>query len=399
MRRPPLLLVLGLLGPLLAALLVACDSGAEVVDAPGPGSSTDAGDGWVRLPDAPLSARSRSLVEAVGDRVVVVGGWELLCPPTADCAFPEEPLHADGAVLNTRTDEWSPMAPAPFGLVGEQRQTAALGGSVFTVTGCRTGMGCAGAPELLEYDVAADRWHEHGRVPGFRSSYVALVPVGDRLVVHRASDEQGRPADLVFDPGAGSWDRLPADPLPEVYDRFAVAVGDDLVLAGSPTAALDDGGVPDTKLLARLDLETGTWTRLPDAPGPGYQLWAAGDELLLNGHYRPVWLLDPETGRWREGPSVEGDRGVDVYGAVDGDRSTYELYSVGSLGSDGRARLYNVGTGDLLTVAAPPGREDAYDDTSTAVGSSLFVFGGQEWTGSREGTLLHDAWLWTPPEG
>jgi hypothetical protein len=325
--------------------------------------------------------------------VVVVGGWAMLCPPTADCAFPDEPLLADGAVLDTRTDEWSPMAVAPFGLGGEQRQTVALGGSLFTVTGCRSGMGCAGAPELLEYDVAADRWIEHGRLPGRRTAYVALVRIGDRLFVHRGSEEQGRPPDLVLDPRSGTWETVPVDPLPEVHDRYAVAVGDNLVLAGSPTAALDDGGVPDTKLLARLDVASGRWTRLPDAPGPGFQLWAAGDRLLLNGHYRPVWLLDPATGRWTAGPDLDGERGVDVYGVVDGDDSTYELSSVGALASEGRARLYDVDAADFLTLGAPAGREEAYDDTSTAVGSSLFVFGGQEWSGPRDGTLLRDAWL------
>ena len=160
-------------------------------------------------------------------------------------------------------------------------------------------MGCAGPPELLEYDVAADRWLEHGRVPGFADVVPRPRPRRGpaRRAPGRRTSRAGRPT-CVFDPGSGAWERLPDDPLPEVYDRFAVAVGDDLVLAGSPSAALDDGGVPDTKLLARLDLATGTWTRLPDAPGPGYQLWAAGDGLLLNGHYRPVWLLDPATGRW-----------------------------------------------------------------------------------------------------
>ena len=104
-------------------------------------------------------------------------------------------------------------------------------------------------------------------LPGTRTSYLALVPVGDRIVVHRVSDEQGRSPDLVFDPASEAWERLPDDPLPGAFDRFAVAVGDDLVLAGSPTAALDDGGVPDTKLLARLDLATAL--ERPADPGRG----------------------------------------------------------------------------------------------------------------------------------
>ncbi len=84
---------------------------------------------------------------------------------------------------------------------------------------------------------------------------------------------------------------------------------------------------------------------------------------------------------------------------MDGDHSTYEVPSIGALGRDGQALLHDVASGDTLSVPAPPGREEAYDDASTAVGSSLFVFGGQQWSGSRDGTLLRDAWLWTPPEG
>ncbi len=367
------------------------------VEAPAPGATVEAREGWVRLPDAPLSPRSRSVLGAVGQRVVVVGGWELLCPPTADCAYPDEPLLADGAVLDTASGEWSTIARPPFGLVGDPRQTVTLGGSLFTVTGCRSGMGCEHAPELLEYDLAADRWLEHGRLPGVRTTYVALVAVGDLLVAHRGSDEQGRSASLLFDPVGDSWDRLPPDPLPEVYDRFAVGVGDDLVLAGSPAASLEGGGGPDTKVLARLDIASGTWTRLPDAPGPGYQLWPAGDGLLLNGHYRPAWLLDPSSGRWTALPELDGDDGVDLYGVVDGDRSVYEVPSIASVARGERGRVYDVASRDYVVLTAPPGREEAYDDVSTEVGSSLFVFGGQEWAGPREGRLLNDAWFWTPP--
>jgi hypothetical protein len=65
-------------------------------------------------------------------------------------------------------------------------------------------------------------------------------------------------------------------------------------------------------------------------------------------------------------------------------------------------------TADALVRIPPlPGREDVYDDSSTALGRDLFVYGGQRWVGDGlegdgldgDGELVGDAWLWSAPTG
>jgi hypothetical protein len=65
-----------------------------------------------------------------------------------------------------------------------------------------------------------------------------------------------------------------------------------------------------------------------------------------------------------------------------------------------RLHVYDSVTHAFVTIPAPPGRENVYDDSSTALGRDLFVFGGQRWTGDGlrgDGELVGDAWVWTAP--
>ncbi len=55
--------------------------------------------GWQRLPDAPLSARSAAILADLDGRIVVAGGWDLLCPPAADCVLDDVSRFVDGASL------------------------------------------------------------------------------------------------------------------------------------------------------------------------------------------------------------------------------------------------------------------------------------------------------------
>ena len=74
--------------------------------------------------------------------------------------------------------------------------------------------------------------------------------------------------------------------------------------------------------------------------------------------------------------------------------------SVGQMASTMRLFVYDSVTERLVAIPAPPGREDVYDDSSTALGPDLFVFGGQRWTDdglTGDGELVGDAWLWTAP--
>ena len=200
----------------------------------------DAAGAWRTLPEAPLSPRDQAVVVEVGGQVLVVGGWEFLCPPMADCALPEAPLLDDGAVYDPAADAWRTITPPPFGVRGTAYGTAAVGDTAYLLTGCAAGPDCRGPLRLLSYDLTEDRWDDLGRVPG-RQTYRHLTAVGPDLVVSSDSDEHGEVADLLYDVRRSSWSELPDDPLPRTYDRFVVPVGDQLVLAGSPVAAVESG--------------------------------------------------------------------------------------------------------------------------------------------------------------
>jgi hypothetical protein len=357
-----------------------------------------AGTGWERLPDAPLSGRDRAAVGVIGRSVVVVGGDDLLCPPMADCSGPEH-VFRDGAVLDLDTSSWRPISDAPMPVEAGERSTAAVGSTFFALTSCSPA-DCSSRPVLLEYDVDEDRWSQHPLPDSNPSPYAAITAVGDRVLVTPTSDERGEEPDLWFDPASGEWQKVPDDPLPKVFDRFAVPLdGGDVVLAGSPEAELE-AGATTTKLVARLDAGTGRWERLGDAPGPGYQVWPAGSRLLMNGHFgsSTTWLFDPGEDRWSEVPGgLDNDRGVDLYGVVGERTATYDTPNgVGSIAAGGRARVWDARTGRYLSLPAPPRDGEVYDDSSAAVGNRLLTFGGQSWAGT-DGRLLNDLWIWTPP--
>ena len=239
--------------------------------------------------------------------------------------------------------------------------------------------------------------------PGSRDAkhYRQLIPVGRTLLVYSGSDEAGEVADLVFDPKRSTWTDLPDDPLPRTFDRFIVPSGGHLVLTGSSIAALE-AGEDSTKLAARFDPDTGGWIRLPNAPGQGYQLLPTDRGPLLNGHFidSPGWILDPQTWTWSALPERASEH-TDLSGVLNRDRAIYDIpNSVGQMASTNRLLVYDSRTDAFVTVPAPPGREDVYDDSSTALGRDLFVYGGQRWTGDGldgDGELVGDAWLWTAP--
>ncbi|MDT0274825.1 Kelch repeat-containing protein [Blastococcus goldschmidtiae] len=383
-----------LVGALLVAGTAGCSGDADADPAPAPeGGSAE----WRRLPDPPLSPRDEAVLVGLGDRVLVVGGWEFYCPPGAGCATPSEPLFPDGALYDASSDSWRRIAPAPFGVRGHGGTTAGLEGTAYLVTRCADGPACGAPPRLLSYRPADDRWADHGAVPGLEYGG-RVTPVGSTLVISGGSAPD-QFIDVVFDPARSTWTELPDDPLPPVYDRFLVQVEDQLVVAGSPITAPGTEEQP-AKTAARFDVAAGRWVALPDAPGPGYELFPTDQGPLLAGSTRggPNWLLDPSTWTWTEvRESTREDDDVD--GVLDRDRATYGLE--GALGGPTYATpvVFHSATGDFLTLRPPPGREDVSGGSSTALGRDLVIHGGQRWSGGYDGELVGDAWLWSAPTG
>lgn len=388
----PLRLVIALA---LSSILATGCANTHQVDAEGAGDSRPAG-AWRKLPSPPLSPRTDAVVIGLARDLLVVGGWEYLCPPMADCSGPETTLE-DGAVYDPVANTWSPITPPPFPVRARPYATATLGDSAYLLSWCGVGASACGArPRLLAYDQAADRWTDHGAVPG-RDDYLRLVAVGDDLLVYSDSDEGREAADHLFDTRRGAWSELPDDPLPSVFDRFIVAVGDTLVLGGSSRAALDSG-TERGKLLAKYDVGSRTWTRLPDAPAPGYQLLATDSGLLLNGHMegRRGWLLDGSTWEWSRLPG-QADEEYDLAGVIGRDHASYVMESGFS-----PARVYVPATGRILTIPSPPRRKgfSVFDQSVGAWGRDLVVYGGQRWPEDslRGGELVGDLWVWSPPK-
>ena len=119
---------------LLLALLAACssDSGEEA------GGGAPTGGAFTDLPDAPLTARNDAVLATVGDEVIVFGGDDYTCPPTADCALPDRPPFNDDAAFNVAARTWRPIADEPIQLAGVPgealHQVSAVDGELFAIS-------------------------------------------------------------------------------------------------------------------------------------------------------------------------------------------------------------------------------------------------------------------------
>jgi hypothetical protein len=327
--------------------------------------------GWSRMQDAPLAGRTGAHVVDVGGSAYVFGGSEVLCPPGADCAGPETPPFADGAVLDTSSGAWQSMAAAPFGFT--HASTAVLDGQIYVLPERR----------LLRYSPENDTWTSLGRLP--RGVGSTLVATDHGLLAYAGSEENGEQRDALYRPGVETWTVLPDDPLPQAFDRFAVPDGGRLLVFGSPIGAPDEE--VRTKDVAAYDWIDGTWTALPSAPAGGYQAWGIGDRVFLNPHFSSDGggVLDLRTDTWGPIPVQGSGWDGDAAGVVHGDGAIYE-YSAGWVFDARHDTWFEI----------PERSSEVYDETVAAVGQSLVVFGGQEWEGD-DGRLVAETWVWRPP--
>ncbi len=334
---------------------------------------------WERLPPPGISGRVDATVAAVGNTIIVAGGWDFLCPPEADCALPTTPPFADGAALNLATGRWRRIADAPVGF--RAAVTAVLGADVYALSQCDQGPTCPAGRVLLRYRSEANEWDLLPAPDDLGSQ--GLVAVGDGVVAYSQSDERGSQPDYRFLAAEGRWVPLPDDPLPPVYDRFALEYGGRLMLFGTPLG----GDEPSTKLAAAYDPGTNAWAELAASGTVGFQVWRAGPSLYLNPHFRTAGggIYDPELNRWRPLPNPPHH---DLAGVIADHEATYAQASGWVL--DTRSENW-------LEIEPRPAPVEVFDMvTAAAPGQRMVVFGGQTWW-SGEGQLVDDTWLWTPP--
>lgn len=363
---------------------------------------------WERLPDLPIPPRSRPSTFDVGHELFVVGGSTPSCASTVACR-PAVPNRSDGAALDVRTGTWRRIAVAPEPIDG--RPPAVIGeAAYFLVHDLR------GDPKMLRYDPAGDTWSPLPPPTGSTASGAELVAAGDRLVAFDAWDDGDDYPDSVYDPAAETWTELP--PPPDLGDGPTVVVGldDGLVVVAYPDRGRPDEGNP----AARLDLDARRWRSLPAA-----EVLNLSAPWLVDGG-RLVCAASPvdRYGRDRMGDQV--DPACDV---LDLDTDTWSelpdrpegVPGVGALGTDGAAFASEVTTGGVVfdldrgrwvraprLDAAEPARPDDGDEWTSArevvaVGRDAVAIGGIQVTAASpiadewETDLIDEVWIWRAP--
>ena len=257
-----------------ALLLAACGSG-ESATPDGPSDSSP----WRAVPASPLSPRAGALGLWTGSEVLLIGGSDAApCPPSASCLPPDVPPLADGAAFDPQTGTWRRIAdsPVPF----EWAQAVVIRKTAYLWI-----PGSPGRPNadsaFLTYHVRQDRWQELP-LPANSDRFGGIVQAGDGIVAYAGTDEQGEQPDLVFDPAMGAWSELQPDPLSPSFDRSMAWSGEELLLFDHELVPNPGSEKPSVTRAAALDLESGSWRRLPDseilASGP----WVTDDARLIN---------------------------------------------------------------------------------------------------------------------
>jgi hypothetical protein len=312
------------------------------------------------------------------------------------------PALADGAAYDPRTGSWRSLARAPVPIA--DATGVVVGTSAFVwIPGDPRRPGSSRA--FLEYRIDGDTWRRlrpPSRDPDRQHSILAA---GDRIVALSGTDEQGEQPDLVYDAASDRWRELPADPLSPSFDRTAAWSGRELILFAKDLVPNPGSERPALVRAAALDLGEGTWRPLPDSETLGAGRWVAVQGRLfdpalggadggeVNGWGRTYpngGILDPASGEWSSLPDPP----------TTGDPPARELGS-GILTASGGEYWGHRGwildaTGERwIEIPVLDDRDAMVSRTAVAAGDALLVFGGTRWAG-RQGTLLDEAWIWSP---
>ena len=344
--------------------------------------------GWYRLADPPLSPRVGATVASVDGHLVIVGGTEFLCPPTARCfPLPDPPL-TNGAVLSAEvtttdpfglvTSDWEPIADAPAPFVHARHVVE--GKHLYVVNTCAFVQPCD--PQMLRYTPETNEWTTLSGPPGPALYLLVATELG--LIAYLGSDQVGDFPDLVYDPLADTWNPIPTDPLPPVYSRTLVGHDQKLLLFGTPI----DRDLHPSKRAALYDPTTATWTELAAAESTGFEVWTDGHRHYLNPHFGPGGgIYTPDTNTWTSLPPHPDPDHADMNGIISGDHTTYTTPHGWS---------FHTNTNKWIQIPARPDSADISAESIGTAGANLVVFGGQRWPTHDQGELLNDTWIWAP---
>ncbi len=278
-------------GLVVAAALVAAVAGcgSQPAGEREPSAHIGSAGHWTQVAASPLSPRESATAVWTGSEVLVLGGDQSPCPPSADCVPPTDPPPREAAAYDPASDTWHMLADPPASL-GFVYQPAVAGGIVYLLADA-----AQGTTRFLGYDPKSDRWSGPAPPPG---DVGGLVAVGDQVVAYQSSHENGVAPDTVYDPDKDTWQALPASPLGSGFDRSIVALDDhrlallDLELVPNPGAER-----PSLYRAAVLDLTDRSWRRLPDSEVVGSTpTWLRSGGLVVNPATEPSTAARSATG-------------------------------------------------------------------------------------------------------
>ena len=270
---------------------------------------------WTAIPISPISPpggnKDPRTCAIVDDKVVV---WGITTGPT------------NGAVLDTKTMKWKPMAEAP--VAPRYRAAAGVIGTKLLVWG---GYGPLNHPnprpsgpltDGAVYDVARDTWQRMPDPPVPMPTYGYVSAVWkDRLVLFGGhAGKVVTRSGLTYDPAANSWEAMPQSPL-DVGVQSACAVNKDKLFlwSGNSMASAAAGRSGHTRDAIAYDFKTREWKKLPEPPiGPRSLAYARahGTKLTVWGgwdssaspakSFTDGATYDMDQGVWQKIPDVPG---------------------------------------------------------------------------------------------
>jgi hypothetical protein len=332
--------------------------------------------------------------------VLLIGGSTAPpCPPNASCVPPVMPSLADGAAFDPQTRTWRRIADSPVSF--EWAQAVVIRATAYLWIPGSPGRANAESA-FLSYRPREDRWQKLALPAGNADRFHGIVQAGDKVVAYAGTDERGEQPDLAFDPATGSWSELPPDPLSPSFDRSMAWSGQELLLFDHELVPSPGAEKPSITRAAALDLESGSWRRLPDseilASGP----WVIDHGRLINptlggadggdnnwGRTYPYGgILDPASGRWSALPNPPDGEEVFGSGVLTDSAGHYFGY---------RGWILDTATDSWIQVPPLDTDELVTERTVASAGADLLVFGGARWKAqSFDATLLDDAWIWSP---